>query len=123
MVDVVEMAEFRSESRSDSLAIWETRLVPDDGGSLLRTASVPLGSRDSLWGKWVAGDEMMSALAYRDWRWDTGVFVWLRSSLRGCRCRLVAERLALLRYRSAMRQRECGEGRYATADMGCSQWL
>lgn len=96
LVEVDEMAEFRLDSYSYSLAICETRLEPDvDAGSPLRTARVPLGSRDSLRARSEAGDEAISVLMNGECRWETGVFAWLRSSRRGCRWRLFAERLAL----------------------------
>lgn len=59
-VDVVEMAEFRLESRSHSLVICEMRLFSGElGRSLLRTVSVPFGSSDSLCGK-LGCDELSS---------------------------------------------------------------
>lgn len=45
------MAELRLGSCSTSPAIWERRLCSGELGWLLRTASEPLGSNDSLCGK------------------------------------------------------------------------
>ena len=101
VVDVVEMAELRLESRP-SLVIWEIRLCCGDSGrSLLRTARVPLGSRDSLCGRLGFEDWLLACLVVCWCRWETGgVFVPFLSSLRGCR--RVEGRLALLRWRSAI---------------------
>lgn len=86
-VDVVEMAELRFESRS-SLDICEMRLWAGDSGcSPLRTARVPLGSRDSLCGKLGWDEELaLVCLAALVCRWDTGgVLILLGTSASGCR--------------------------------------
>lgn len=97
VVEAVEIAELRFESRSLSPAIWEMRLC---SGELLcpsRTVSEPFATRDSLCGK-VMGDVAGCLLCLNGRRVKGEEFAPLVSTLRGCR--FCAARL--LRYRSAI---------------------
>lgn len=95
VVEVAEMAELRLESRASSLAMRERCLFFGDiGYSLLRTVRLPLGSKDSLWGRL----EEVSPLTYLPLRCEGGgLLMRFLSSSKG---RLAVGRLA--RYRSAM---------------------
>lgn len=97
VVEAVEIAELRLESRSLSPAIWEIRLCSGELVCPSRTVSEPLAMRDSLCGK--AMGEVAGCLVCLKGRRVRGEeFAPLASTLRGCR--FCAARL--LRYRSAI---------------------
>ena len=98
VVEVVDIAELRLDSRSVSLVIWEIRLCSGELTGSLRTAREPFAVKDSLCGR-ESGEEGKYLAAYLGGARGAGdEFAPLVISDNGCR--LVAARLP--RYRSAI---------------------